>query len=409
MSRLHVCMLSYSFYEVDNRVMRYAETLAKRGDDVEVISLRNKDQSTFDVVRGVKVNRIQERVRDERGKLSYLFRLLKFLAKSAVFLSLRHCKNPYHLIHVHSIPEFEVFATALAKLGGAKIILDIHDLVPELFMSKFNGGGESRFFKWLVAVERASIRFSDYVIISNHIWEDRLLSRSVSQSKCTTILNYPDPSIFYPRPKTKNEDKFIVLYPGSLNWHQGLDITIKAFETIAAEIPHVEFHIYGQGGELNNLKEMVHSNGLKDRILFRSPMSIDRIAEMMSNADLGIIPKRNDGFGGEAFSTKSLEFMSLGVPLIMSETKIDRYYFNDSVVKFFKPGDVDDLARAMLEMIKNEEMRKSYSNHALKFVEEFSWSEKKQAYFNLVDRLTHGDQQFREHTSSACDEHNAGF
>jgi glycosyltransferase involved in cell wall biosynthesis len=409
MSRLHVCMMSYSFYEVDNRVMRYAEALAKRGDDVEVISLRYKNQSAFDVIRGVKVNRIQERVRDERGKLTYLFRLLKFLAKSSVFLTLQHFKHPYHLIHVHSIPEFEVFATALAKLRGAKIILDIHDLVPELYMSKFYGGGESRFFKGLVAVERASISFSDYVIISNHIWEERLLSRSISSNKCTTILNYPDPSIFYQRPKTSNGGKFIVLYPGSLNWHQGLDITIKAFELIAAEVPHAEFHIYGHGGELNNLEKMVNSNGLKDRILFKSPMPIERIAEVMSNADLGIIPKRNDHFGGEAFSTKSLEFMALGVPLIMSETKVDRYYFNDSVVRFFKPGEVNDLASAMLEMIRNEEMRKTYSENALKFVEEFSWGKKKHEYFDLVDRLTRGDRKLREHSSAAYDEHGARF
>jgi glycosyltransferase involved in cell wall biosynthesis len=402
-------MLSYSFYEVDNRVMRYAEALVKRGDDVEVISLRYKDQSEFDVVRGVKVNRIQERERDEKSKLTYLMRLLKFLVKSCLFLSLQHFRRPYHLIHVHSIPEFEVFATIFAKLCGAKVILDIHDLVPELYMSKFHGGRESTFFKWLVAVERASIGFSDYVIISNHIWEDRLLSRSVEQSKCTTILNYPDPSIFYPRPKTKNEGKFIVLYPGSLNWHQGLDLTINAFEAIAAEVPHAEFHIYGHGGERNNLEKMVMSNGLKDRVLFKSPLPIEKIAEVMSNADLGIIPKRNDHFGGEAFSTKSLEFMSLGVPLIMSETKVDRYYFNDSVVKFFKPGDVNDLASAMLEMIKNKEARGTYSTNALKFVEEFSWSKKKDAYLNLVDHLVQNGRQVTAHSNAVCNGRGTGF
>ena len=53
-------------------------------------------------------------------------------------------------------------------------------------------------------------------------------------------------------------------------------------------------------------------------------MPIDQIAEVMANADLGIIPKKNDPFGGEAFSTKTLEFMSLGIPIILSRTKIDK-------------------------------------------------------------------------------------
>ena len=46
-----------------------------------------------------------------------------------------------------------------------------------------------------------------------------------------------------------------------------------------------------------------------------------QIAEVMANADLGIVPKRNDPFGGEAFSTKILEFMSLGIPIVVIRNK----------------------------------------------------------------------------------------
>jgi glycosyltransferase involved in cell wall biosynthesis len=108
---------------------------------------------------------------------------------------------------------------------------------------------------------------------------------------------------------------------------------------------------------------------------------------MMANADLGIIPKRNDPFGGEAFSTKSLEFMSMGVPVVMSETKIDKYYFNDSVVRFFEPDNADSLATAMYELSTNEKLRKTYAKTALKFVEDFSWGVKQQDYLAIVDRL----------------------
>src|SRR5579864_860654 len=36
---LRICMVAYTFYETDSRVMRYAEALAERGDDVEVFAL----------------------------------------------------------------------------------------------------------------------------------------------------------------------------------------------------------------------------------------------------------------------------------------------------------------------------------------------------------------------------------
>jgi glycosyltransferase involved in cell wall biosynthesis len=382
-----VCMLTYSFYENDGRVKRYAEALAARGEPVDVIALRKPDKAYTEIINGVTVYRIQERAIDERGAVSYLTKLLRFLIHSAVFLSRRHWAHPYRLIHVHSIPDFEVFAALLPKLLGAKIILDIHDIVPELYVSKFASKPDGLLFKALVLVEKLACGFSDHVIISNHIWEERLVKRSVRPGKCTTVLNYPDAAIFNPRPRTRQDDKTVLLYPGTMNWHQGLDIAITAFGKISAAHPNAELHIYGQGSELPNLKAQAGDAGLEERVRFFPAVSIDQVAQIMADADIGIIPKRNDPFGGDAFSTKSLEFMSVGIPVIMSATRIDRYYFNDSVVRFFEPENADSLAAAMDEMITGAEQRGRLAAAALEFVREFSWSRKRETYLAIVDRL----------------------
>lgn len=385
---MKACMLTYSFYENDGRVKRYAETLASRGDWVDVISLRKEGQSSFEITKGVNVYRIQDRTTDENGKFSYLERILRFLITSSIFLSKQHIKEKYQLVHAHSIPDFEIFAAFLPRFAGCKLILDIHDIVPELYASKFCCSHNGVLFRTLTAIEKLSCAFADRVIVSNHIWEAKLRSRSVGSNKCITFLNYPDPDIFHLKTRTRKDGKFIMMYPGTLNWHQGLDIAIEAFATVADQIPETEFHIYGRGNVLNSLKQMVNSKNLQKRVLFKSALPIEEIAELMANADLGIIPKRNDPFGGEAFSTKSLEFMSLGIPLVMSETKIDKYYFSDSVVKFFEPENVSALALAMLEMTRNEEMRRKLSENALRFAQDFSWKKKKQEYIDLVDSLT---------------------
>jgi glycosyltransferase involved in cell wall biosynthesis len=179
-----------------------------------------------------------------------------------------------------------------------------------------------------------------------------------------------------------------MIYPGTLGWHQGLDIAIKAFAKIKDQIPQAEFYIYGRGTERDNLVKLIAELHLDNMVFLKDGMPINKIAEVMANADLGIVPKRNDPFGGEAFSTKILEFMSLGIPVIVSRTKIDNYYFNDSVVKFFNPEDVNDLAQAMLSLIQNKELRDNLRDNALCFVEDYRWSKKKNEYFNLVDSLT---------------------
>jgi len=384
---IHACMLVYSFYETDNRVMRYAEALVKRGDSVDVIALGKEGLPDYEEIRGVKVFRIQKRLIDEQGKMSYLRKLVLFLFNSFIFLTKRQLKNPYDLIHVHSVPDFEVFATIFSKLKGAKIILDIHDIVPEFYASKFHVTENSIVFKSLAMMERLSSKYADHVIISNHIWEKTLLSRSLERDKCTTIMNYPDESIFYRRPRERNDDNFIMIYPGTLGWHQGLDVAIQAFALIKDQAPEAVFHIYGRGREEKNLEHLIIKLGLKNRVFIKGSVPIDEIANIMANADLGIVPKRNDPFGGEAFSTKILEFMTLGIPLIVSETKIDKYYFNDSVLQFFKSDDVNDLAQCMISLIKDKELGDRIACNALNFVTDYSWEKKRCEYYDLIDSL----------------------
>src|SRR6266436_845182 len=248
---------------------------------------------------------------------------------------------------------------------------------------------KSGMFRFLVGVEQASTRFADHVIVANHIWRDRLISRSLAPEKCTVVMNYPDRSIFTRSGHSQpTNGKFLMLYPGSLNWHQGLDVAIRAFAKISKKAPHAEFHIYGEGPATKQLMELISELGVESQISMHAGCPLQEIPRIMESADLGIVPKRKDNFGNEAFSTKILEFMAMSVPVVVSDTMIDQYYFNDSIVKFFRSGDDNDLARCMLEMIENSDARKLQIEIANRFVESFDWSVRQQEYLELVDRLT---------------------
>ena len=270
MKQMRACMLAYAFYENDYRVMRYAEALAGRGDQVDVIALRTATKGFYEVINGVHVYRVQGRIKNEKGKFSYLFRIIKFLLLSGFLLSWLHIKHRYDLVHVHSVPDFLVFAAIVPKLFGAKIILDIHDILPEFYASKFSSRQNGLMFKLMVLVERISSGFSDHVIIANHIWKKKLETRSICPLKCTAIINYPDRDIFYPREHNKKNNEFIMLYPGTISWHQGLDIAMKAFALIKNKIPNLCFYIYGEGTARNQLSELINQLGFEKAGFFRS-------------------------------------------------------------------------------------------------------------------------------------------
>jgi len=382
-----VCHLAYTFYESDNRVIRYAREMSSQGDEVDVIALRSRGQSFIGRSDGVRVIRIQRRSITEKSAAAYLAKLVWFLAKATTLLTGLHLLRRYDVIHVHNVPDFLVFAALLPKLTGARIILDIHDILPELYRGKFGAGDQSTIFKLLLRVERACCSFADHVIVANDLWHATLSRRSAKH--CTTILNYPDTSLFKPCPveRRPSDNQFVFLYPGSLNHHQGVDVAIAAFSLAKNAMPNSQFHVYGDGPARPSLVRLARDLAIESDVKIRDRVPIAEMATIMSSADAGVVPKRADGFGNEAFSTKILEFMASGVPVIVSRTRVDEHHFDSTLVRFFGSGDEHELAAAMVDTFQNRDESLKRAEAGLKFAVRNSWQERRGDYRQLIASL----------------------
>jgi glycosyltransferase involved in cell wall biosynthesis len=381
-------MVTHSFYESDGRVSRYAEALAQRGDDVTVIALRGSaSRPQQEIINGVRVLRVQDRFgKTERSPLSYLLPILRFGLRASLRLAAEHRRNRFDLIHVHNVPDFLVFSAWYPRMKGVPVVLDIHDILPEFFASKFSAPEGSLVVRMLRRVERTSAAFARHVIIANHLWLEKYEQRSAASGKCSVFINNVDESIFRPHPRTTRRGPLVV-FPGSLNWHQGVDIAIAAFARVRTVFPDARFHIYGDGSVKGALVDLAERLGLENAVRFFDPLPIDEIAVVMADADLAVVPKRADSFGNEAYSTKIMEFMSVGVPVVVSETRIDRYYFNDDVVRFFESGNAESLANAMLEVLGDAKLRARLVEAGRAYAQANSWSSRKADYLMLVDSL----------------------
>jgi glycosyltransferase involved in cell wall biosynthesis len=304
-------------------------------------------------------------------------------------LTVLQLRRRYDIVHVHNVPDFLVFAAAVPKLMGARIILDIHDILPEFYSGKFGSSPSSVLFQSLLFTERLSAAFAHHVIVANHLWHDRLVARTVDRHKCTPILNYPDLSLFNPLPgeKKRQDDRFVILYPGTLNHHQGLDIALRAFALVNERMPDAEFHIYGEGPMRAELERFTQEHGLSSVVKIRNRVRLSEIAELIASADLGVVPKRADGYGNEAFSTKILEFMACGVPVLVSRTQVDTHYFPETVVRFFSSGNETDLARLMLQVYESRFDDDAWVQRARQFAIVNSWQEHVIDYLKIIDLL----------------------
>jgi glycosyltransferase involved in cell wall biosynthesis len=385
---IRVCMLAYSFYEADARIKQYATALVERGDSVDVIALRQPGQPVRSLVNGVSVLHVQTRTINERSPLTYLVRIMRFLFVSAALIARRHLSRKYQLIHVHSVPDFLVFAAIIPKLLGTPVILDIHDVLPEFYASKFRVAHGSFLFRCLVLVERLSIAFADHAIVANHLWCERVAERCGAPQKCSPIRNYPARGLFSPNIRARGNGKFLITYPGSLNWHQGVDVAISAFAKIKDEMPDAEFHIYGEGPAKESLIRLADSLRLSDRVIFHGLLPTERIVQVMADTDLAVEPKRaGSQFGNEALSMKIFEFMAVGVPLVVSRTTIHEYYYTDNLVKYYDNDDEAELAAHIVLLRNNPRLRESQVANALKYVEAHNWEVESYEYLRIVDSL----------------------
>ena len=293
---MNVCMVVYSGYEIDRRVRNYAEALAEKKANVDVISLSwEHGREEQGVLEGVHIYRVQEKMSAQKKPLAYLFNTLLFFIKGSLLLLSRHIKRRYDVIHIHNMPDFLVFMGLLPKLLGAKIILDIHDVVPELYCQKFNRTMDSAPVKLLRLTEKICVRFANYVIVANDLWMKKLIRRDqIAADKCSGILNYPDKKYFRSVEKEHQNGAFTVVYPGTISHHHGVDVAIEAISIARETIPNIRFVVYGLPGDpayAEYLDRLVEDMKLKDKVVFHEPVKHAKLNEIYSRSDVGVVPR----------------------------------------------------------------------------------------------------------------------
>lgn len=386
-----VCIIYYTVFDNNPLLIREAGALTEQGFNVDIICLRKrKSDDIFQCIEGINLYKIQIRKKSEKSKIKYFYNLFVFILKVCIILTYFSLKHKYDVVHITSPPDILVFSAIISKILGGSILLDIHDIGPELYMRKLHAGYNHPLVKLLLRAERLSCRFSDYIITVTDIWKNKILSRSAPEGNCSVIMNVPDNRIFYLREKdlkTRCENSLNIYYHGSLEEHFGVDILINAVPLIIKEIPFTKVYIYGKGREKNNLEKLSSALGLQDIVIIHDVVHFKDLPHILAHADMGVVPTKNDVFSDEALSMKSLEYISLGIPIVISGTQAHSYYYDPSLVSFFTPNNPDSLARSVIELFSNKSMRDEHIHNALDFIKHKGWKNTKKHYLEIINKL----------------------
>lgn len=384
-----VCMIAYSEYVSDARIRREAESLAERGDHVDCICLPHENNDSQRELRGVQLNPVGlKRYRGESAG-RYLLSYLRFFIRAFLLVAARHLRWPYDVIQIHTMPDFMVFSALIPRLLGAGVILDVHDLMPELYMSKFNLGADRWLIRAIIWMERASIAFAHKAIAVHRPHLEALVRHGSPPGKFEVLLNTPDPAIFVPREKSKKNGVFRIVYHGTISKRHGLELAIRAAALARKEIENLKLSIIGDGDDLDRLLRLTAEMELDGFVEFtRKSVPVNKLPSMLADADLGVVPLKKDSFTQYMLPVKLMEYVMLGIPVIATRTATIEEYFDESMIEYISGDSEEELAYSIVRLHWDARRRTAMTNNAAEFTRNYNWDKQKCVYYRLVDSLT---------------------
>lgn len=383
---VRVAMVAYAGYLTDARIKNYVDALLDAGAKVDVFALGK-------VIGAYQEGRLFLRCLGFKypgtNSFTYLCEQVRFMVRALWHLLVRSLDKPFHIIHVHNMPNILALIGLPFKLAGTKIILDIHDTMPEAIATTLNVSLESTLIKLLVAEELISAAVSDKVIATNNMHKDVLVGHGIPPRKIVQILNVGNRKIFKPRIYRQPGQELWLGYHGTIAKRLGLLLIVEALSLIREECPGLRFLCVGGGYDLPSMKSIAAIKDITTIIEWRPFVELEKLPEVLSKVHVGIIGnlRETEKKNNYMLPGKALEYAAMEIPTIMPRLRILKSYFDETSAFFYEPDDPGDMAHAIRSLYQNRSLIETRIDGLRKFNQKYNWDIMAKRYLDMIDVL----------------------
>lgn len=384
-----VCVVRQYYYPLDIRVRREVEALLAAGHTVDVVCERSAGDRFVERTHGLTVWRLPIRHGRGSGAGGYLLRYGMFLILAGTVVAALHLRRRFDLVQVHSLPDPLVLVGLLPRMLGARVLLDLHEVMPEFFATKFDLPLRHPLVRLITAAEQMSIRLADRALTCTEEMRQAFLTRGAPPEKVTVVLNSADEQVFDARCREPGPaERFTLICHGSIEERYGHDLVVEAVATLRGLIPGLRLRIFGDGAFRPELERLVNRLGCEDIVgLSDGFVPMDELLDALAHADVGVVAMRRDAFRDLTHCNKMYEYLTLGIPVVSSRTRSVCAYFPPDSLQYFTAGDVDDLARAILELYESPHLRRELVSNASQVLARYCWPRQREVYRDVVNSL----------------------
>jgi glycosyltransferase involved in cell wall biosynthesis len=360
--------------------------LTRAGYEVEVLRMRGKDEPRTTEVNGVRITGLRASL--ARGnKLRYAFDYGWFFTLAAAPLTGRHLRRRYAAIQIYTMPDFLVFAGALPKLFGARVIAYMNEPTPELFETLYE---TERLQGALKKIEQAVLRFADHAITVTEQLKARYVERGADPSGITVVLNAADSAsdtAGWEPPPDEPKDEFVVMAHGAIEDRYGHDTIVEAARLLRDELPSLRVVFTGRGSNEDELRRLIEESGMGDIVRFEGFVSRERLNDLLHTADVGIVAQKASPYSHLVHTYKMVDYWIFGLPVIASRLHATADVYDDSVIEYYEPGDPADLARAIKRLHDDPARRAELAASGRRAEERSGWAVQQEKFLGVYREL----------------------
>jgi glycosyltransferase involved in cell wall biosynthesis len=377
---------------VDHRVWPECLALRDLGCEVVVLSPAPRPGVAHPVEEGIELHffplerpggGIGAYLREYFLAFWHIARLTRQLARTRQF-DVVHAANP---------PDILLLAALPLKRRGTRFVFDHHDLVPELFATRF-GGDRGFLYRTLLILERATFAAADVVIATNDSYARVATTRGRKRPDDVFVVrNGPDLARFTstsPDPPRRRDDLHLITYVGVMGPQDGVDHALRALAVLRARRRDWRAVFAGHGEALPSVRELATELGLADVVEFPGFLDDDAVVGLLGRSDVCLAPEPKNRFNEASTMMKIAEYMAMSRPTVSYDLVESRVTAGDAAL-YARPDDVESFARCIEELLDDPARRARMGAIGRGRVESaLSWSHSKPAllaaYLRVVDR-----------------------
>lgn len=364
---------------VDVRVWNEARTLTEAGYEVVIACAAlgggNVSVEPFEILEGIEIHRYPLKPA-ESGAVGYLREYSQALLRARRLILNLAAERHFDVVHACNPPDLMLLAARALRRRGTRFIFDHHDLVPELYRTRF--GERHRFMHAMtLRAERLAFSLADVVICPNQSYREIALTRGgCDPENVFVVRNGPNLErlrLVEPDPSLKRGRRHLISYVGAMAPQDGLDHAIKALALVRERREDWHAIFMGDGESLKEMRGLANTLGVEDMIHFAGWSGDEYIRRVLSTSDVCLAPEPPNPLNELSTMIKITEYMAMARPVVSYDLRESRLSAGDAAM-YADADEPESFAGCIDELLSDSDLRARMGEAGRRRVEnELSW------------------------------------